>query len=95
MSGETKVYAKQLGVELITEYQLNEIYLLLRTGNIVNDDYTGLMGIIISKLSRRLNLFEKSVNSYKKEPVKVEELTNKEELKNKLINIFEQANLLL
>ncbi len=35
MSSETKVYAKQIGVELITEHQLNELSLLLKTGRIV------------------------------------------------------------
>ena len=36
MSSETKVYAKQIGVEVITEHQLNELSLLLKTGKIVN-----------------------------------------------------------
>ena len=95
MSSETKAYAKKLGVELITEHQFNEIKILLRTKKIVNESYTGLMGIIISMLSHRLDLFEKSVNSYNKQPVKNEEVTDKEQLKNELINSFEQANLLL
>ena len=95
MSSETKAYAKQIGVELITEYQLNELSLLLKTGKIVNENYTGLMGIILGKLTRRLDLFEKAIKVYSKEPIKIEETTDKEQIKNKLINTFEQANLLL
>ena len=95
MSSETKAYAKQIGVEVITEHQLNEISLLLKTGKIVNDNYIGLMGIILGKLTRRLDLFEKAVKVYSKEPIKIEETTDKEQIKNELINTFEQANLLL
>ena len=35
MSSETKLYAKQIGVELITEHQLNDLSPLLKTGIIV------------------------------------------------------------
>ena len=95
MSSETKAYAKQIGVELITEYQLNELSLLLKTGKIVNENYTGLMGIILGKLTRRLDLFEKAVKAYNKEPIKNVETTDKEKLKNELINTFDQVDLLL
>ena len=95
MSSETKAYAKQIGVELITEYQLNELSLLLKTGKIVNENYTGLIGIILGKLTRRLDLFEKAVKAYNKEPIKNVETTDKEKLKNELINTFDQVDLLL
>jgi hypothetical protein len=39
-------------------------------------------------ITHRLDLFENSVNSYNKQAVKIEETTEKEELKNELINIF-------
>ena len=61
MSSETKAYAKQMGVELITEYQLNEISLLVKTGKIVNENYTGLMGIILAKLAKRQDLCKKAI----------------------------------
>lgn len=95
MSSETKAYAKQIGVELITEYQLNELSLLLKTDKIVNENYTGLMGIILGKLARRLDLFEKAVKAYNKEPIKNVETTDKKKLKNELINTFDQVDLLL
>ena len=95
MSSETKAYAKQIGVELITEHQLNELSILIKTDRIVNENYTGLMGIILGKLTRRLDLFEKAVKVYSKKPIKIEETTDKEQIKNELINTFEQANLLL
>ena len=66
MSSETKAYANKLGVEVITEYQLNEVSLLLKTGKIVNESYTGLMGIIIGKLANRLDLYKKSIKAYDK-----------------------------
>ena len=80
---------------IITEYQLNELSLLLKTGKIVNENYTGLMGIILGKLTRRLDLFEKAVKAYNKEPIKNVETTDKEKLKNELINTFDQVDLLL
>lgn len=95
MSSETKAYANKLGVEVITEYQLNEVSLLLKTGKIVNESYTGLMGIIIGKLANRLDLYKKSIKAYDKKHNKIEEPTAKEEIKNELINIFDQANILL
>ena len=95
MSSETRVYAKQLGVEVITEYELNEFSLLFKTGKLINETHTGLMGIIIGKMANRIDLFEKAVKVYNKEPIKIEEATDKEELKIELINTFDQANLLL
>lgn len=95
MSSETKAYAKQMGVELITEYQLNEISLLVKTGKIVNENYTGLMGIILGKLAKRPDLCKKAIEVYDKKQNKVEETTDKEQIKNELINTFDQANLLL
>ena len=74
MSSETKAYAKQLGVELITEHQFNEITLMLKTKKVINEHYTGLTGIIISMITHRPDLLEKSVNSYSKEPVKTDEI---------------------
>ena len=95
MTSETKAYAKQLGVELITEYQLNELSLLIKTGKIVNESYSGLMGIILARTANRPDLFEKATKVYSREPIKIEGTTAKEEMKNELINTFEQANLLL
>lgn len=95
MSSETKAYANRLGVEVITEYQLNEISLLLKTGKIVNENYTGLMGIILGKLTKRQDLCKKAVKAYDKKHNKIEETTDKEQIKNELINTFDQANLLL
>ena len=97
MSSETRAYAKQLGVEVITESELNEFSLLFKTGQrcLINENHTGLMGIIIGKMTNRIDLFEKAVKVYNKEPIKIEEATNKEELKIELINTFDQANLLL
>ncbi len=95
MSSETRAYAKQLGVEVITESELNEFSLLFKTGKLINENHTGLMGIIIGKMTNRIDLFEKAVKVYNKEPIKIEEATNKEELKIELINTFDQANLLL
>lgn len=95
MSSETKAYAHKLGVEVITEYQFNELSILKKTGKIVNDSYTGLMGIMISKMARRADLFKKSVESYNKEPIITEEITDKEALKIELLDFFDQANLLM
>ena len=53
------------------------------------------MGIILGKLTRRLDLFEKAVKAYNKEPIKNVETTDKEKLKNELINTFDQVDLLL
>lgn len=53
------------------------------------------MGIILGKLARRLDLFEKAVKAYNKEPIKNVETTDKEKLKNELINTFDQVDLLL
>ncbi len=72
MSSETKAYAKQLGVELITEHQFNEITLFAKIRKIVNENYTGLMGIMLGKLAQRPDLFDKAVNSYHKTPVENE-----------------------
>ena len=53
MSSETRTYAKQLGVEVITEYELNEFSLLFKTGKLINETRTGLTGIIIGKMANR------------------------------------------
>ena len=89
MSGGTKAYVKQIGVKVITKCQLNEISLLLKTGKIVNENYYGLMGIIPAELAKRLNLFEQAVKVYGKELIKIEKTTDKEDVKNELINTFE------
>lgn len=90
MSSETKAYAKQLGVELITGYLLNELSILIKTDRIVNENYMSLMGIILGKVTKQLDLFEKAVKVYSKVPIEI-----KEDIKNELINTFEQADLLL
>ena len=95
MSSETKAYAKQLGVELITGHQFNEITLFAKTRKIVNENYTGLMGIMLGKLAQRPDLFDKAVNSYHKTPVENEPISDKEAFKIELMNTFDQANMLL
>ena len=53
------------------------------------------MGIILARTANRPDLFEKATKVYSREPIKIEGTTAKEEMKNELINTFEQANLLL
>ena len=47
------------------------------------------MGIIPAELAKRLNLFEQAVKVYGKELIKIEKTTDKEDVKNELINTFE------
>ena len=53
------------------------------------------MGIMLGKIAQRKDLFIKAVNSYNREPVTDEPISDKEAFKIELINTFDQANILL
>lgn len=95
MTSEAKAYAKKLGVEVITEYQLGELQLAVKHQKKVNNNLTGLFGLMIAITFRDTDSAKNAVSIYDKAPTDTEPLTNKEQLKQELIDAFDQAEILL
>lgn len=95
MTTEAKAFANKMAVEVITEYQLNELRFLSRSKKLVNDKHTGLLGLMLSSLTNDYELGQNAVKIYDKSCKEIEEVTDKEQLKNELINSFNEADILL
>ena len=95
MTSDAKAYANKLGVEVISEYQLNELDILIRRKQIINETHTGLMGIIVGRITKRNELISKAVNTYNKSPIEIEETTDIKKLRQELISTFDKANILM
>lgn len=95
MTQGTRAYANQLGVEVITELQLNELDLLVKKQMTINNSHTGLMGIIVGCIQKNSNLVLNAIKTYEKKDTPVEEITDKEQLCQELISVFDEANLLM
>lgn len=95
MTTEAKAFANKMAVEVITEYQLNELRFLSRSKKLVNDKHIGLLGLMLSSLTNDYELGQNAVKIYDKSCNEIEEVTNKEQLKNELINSFDEADILL
>ena len=89
MTTEAKAFANKMAVEVITEYQLNELRFLSRSKKLVNDKHTGLFGLMLSSLTNDYELGQNAVKIYDKSCYEIEEVTDKEQLNNELINSFD------
>lgn len=95
MTANAKAYATKLGVEVISEYQLNELDILVRRKQIINETHTGLMGLMVGRITKRKDLIHKAVDRYNKSVVEIEETTDIEKLRQELISSFDEANMLM
>lgn len=95
MTAEAKAYAKKLGVEVITEYQLNELEIAVKQKKKINTNLTGLFGLILASIFRDSYSIVHAVSIYDKSPTDIELPTDKEHLKQELISAFDQAEILL
>lgn len=96
MTAEAKAYAKKLGVEVITEFQLNELEIAVKQKKKINTNSTGLFGLIVALNFRDTDSVVHAVRVYEKEPIAdIEKPTDKEQLKSELLSAFDQAEILL
>ena len=96
MTSEAKAYAKKLGVEVITEYQLNELEIAVLQNKRINSNLTGLFGLMIGLQLKDTESISYAVSDYDKVPIlEIEQPTDKEHLKQELISAFDQAEILL
>ena len=96
MTSEARAYAKKLGVEVITEYQLNELQIAVKQKKRINTNLTGLFGLIVALYFRDTDSVVHAVRVYEKEPIAdIEKPTDKEQLKSELLSAFDQAEILL
>lgn len=95
MSSGTKAFANKMGVELITELDFNELEISNRQRKIINQSHTGLMGIILARMFHDNDYGKRAIKVYDKKHIEVEEITDKERLRQELINNFDQANILM
>lgn len=94
MTAQAKAYAKHLGVEVIGEIEFNTMKLSYKYKRVENTSYTGLTGIIMGAICNDANYYKKSIENLDIKPEK-NEISSKEQLKQELINNFEQAELLI
>lgn len=95
MTSEAKAYAKKIGVEVITEFQLNELQLAVTKKIRVNTKQTGLFGLLLGLYLRDTDGAMHAVSIYDKAPIDNETPSDKEQLKQELISAFDQAEILL
>lgn len=96
MSSETKAFAKKMGVEVITEFQLNELQLAVTKKKLINSNPTGLFGLIIALYLHNSDGVKYALEIYDKAPVSnIKTPTDKEQLKRELISAFDQAEILM
>lgn len=96
MTAEARAYAKKLGVEVITEYQLNELQIAVKQKKKINTNLTGLFGLILALTFRDTDSMVHAISVYEKTPIAdIEKPTDKEQLKSELLSAFDQADLLL
>lgn len=96
MTSEARAYAKKLDVEVITEYQLNELQIAVQQKKRINTNLTGLFGLIVALNFRDTDSVEHAVSVYEKAPIAgIETPTAKELLKQELISTFDQAETML
>lgn len=96
MTSEAKAYAKKLGVEVITEYQLNELEIAVLQNKRINSNLVGLFGVMIGLQLKDMESVRYAVGIYDKVPIlEIEQPTEKEHLKQEIISIFDQAEILL
>lgn len=95
MSSGTKAFAKKMGVELITELEFNELEISSRQRKIINNSHTGLMGLLIAIMFKDRDYGNRVLKAYDKKHLAVEEITDREKLKQELLDNFEQAQILL
>ena len=95
MTSEAKAYAKKLGVEVITEFQLNELQIAVKQKKRINNNLTGLFGLIVAFNFRDSEGAKNAVSIYDKSSTDIEPPTDKEQLKQELISAFDQAEILL
>lgn len=94
VTAEAKVYAKKMGVEIISELDLNELQLYSKTRHVINTSHTGLMGILVSILCNDTKYYNNVMRRFRnklEKPI----LTDKDKLKLELINTFDQADILM
>ena len=95
MSCGTKAFAKKMGVELITELEFNELEISSRQRKIINNSHMGLMGLLIAIMFKDRDYGNRVLKAYDKKHLAVEEITDREKLKQELLDNFEQAQILL
>lgn len=95
MTCEARAFAKKMGVEVITEFQLNELQIAVRQKKRINNNLTGLFGLMIGRIFRDSSSMVNAVSIYDKDPTDNEPPTDKEQLKQELISAFDQAEILL
>lgn len=97
MTYEAKTYALRLGVEVISELQLNELSLMAKGHAPLSMTHTGLFGIIVSTICRDADyvrrVFEKMTQGEASAPK--EHVDDKEQLRSELVDSFEQADILM
>ena len=82
MTSEAKAYAKKLGVEVITEYQLNEFEIAVLQKKRINSNLTGLFGVMVGLQLKDMESIRYAVGIYDKVPIlEIEQPTEKEYLK--------------
>ena len=95
MTSEARAFAKKMGVEVITEFQLNELQIAVKQKKKINPNLTGLFGLMIGRIFRDSSSMVHAVSIYDKSPTDNEPPTDKEQLKQELISAFDQAEILL
>ena len=95
MTSEARAFAKKMGVEVITEYQLNELQIAVKQKKRINNNLTGLFGLIVAFNFRDSEGAKNAVSIYDKSPTDIEPPIDKEQLKQELISAFDQAEILL
>lgn len=96
MTSDARAYAKKMGVEVITEYQLNELEIAVKQKKRINTNLSGLFGLIVALNFRDSESATNAVRVYDQTPIADNKLlTDKEQLKQEIISAFDQAELLL
>lgn len=94
MSSGTRAFAGKMGVELITELEFNELEISNRQRKIINRSHTGLMGILLAIMFKDNEYGNRTLKVYNKKCFEVEGITDKEKLRQELIDNFDQAQIL-
>lgn len=92
MTYDAKAYAKKLGVETITNIELNELSLTLELRKRFGCKYTGLFGLIMGYIYSDAAYMYRAVENYKTEN---KELSNIEKVEEDLVSTFDKADALL
>ena len=88
-------YAKSMGVEVISQFEFDELSMIVRNKLTINDvkSHLGLLGIIIGQHFKNADYISNSVKSYKSDTDKI--IDRADELKDEISSIFDEAESLV